>query len=102
MIILGGMEESEKELAHLLKNPFPDIYDYTLYYTRGDGEDTIELTFEWLQLKDMEAVKEMGMILLRRCDWNILEDVEDFRFLKYEERKIKGYIEHITVPVNYN
>lgn len=89
MIILGGMKESEKELSHLLKNPFPDIYDYTLYYTREDGEDTIELTFEWLQLKDMEAVKEMGLILMRRSGWNILEDIENFRFLKYEETIIK-------------
>ena len=92
MIILGGMKESEKELSHLLKDRFPDIYDYTLYYTREDGEDTIELTFEWLQLKDMEAVKEMGLILMKRSAWNILEDIENFRFLKYEETIIKRAI----------
>lgn len=91
MIILGGIEESEKELSHLLTNPFPDTYEYTLYYASRDGEYTAELTFEWLQLKDMEAVKEMGMILLRRSNRMILEDIEKarVRFLKYEERKIK-------------
>jgi len=89
MIILGKFEESEKQFEHLLKNPFPDMYEYTLLYSRIEDEDTMELTFEWLQLKDMDAVKEMGAVLLKSTVWNTSNDIKQYRFLKYEETKIK-------------
>jgi hypothetical protein len=100
MIILGNIEESEKYFAHLLKNPFPDIYKYTLWYLNSSTGNKVELTFEWLQLKDIDAVKEMGGLVIRRTYWSKHEDVGNYRFLKYEEKKIKGYINNITVPVN--
>jgi hypothetical protein len=100
MIILGNIEESEKQLSHLLKNPFPDICKYTLWYVNYSTGNKVELTFEWLQVTDMDAVKEMGDRVIRRTYWSKHEDVGKYRFLKYEEKKIKGYINNTTVPVN--
>lgn len=100
MIILGNIEESEKQLSHLLKNPFPDIYKYTIWYVNYSTGNKVELTFEWLQVTDMDAVKEMGDMLIRQTYWSKHEDVGNYRFLKYEEKKIKGCINNITVPIN--
>ena len=89
MIIIGNMEESEKQLSHLLKNPFPDMYEYNLLYVNSIDGNYMELTFEFLELKDMDAVKEIGNILLDRMSLTRSEDFGQFRFLKYDVTKIK-------------
>jgi hypothetical protein len=95
MIILGGMKESEKELSELektflriLKSPSQG-YEYTLYYTHLNNGDSLELTFKSQYLKDIETVKEIGKDTIRQSHWSRTNNIENFRFLKYEETIIK-------------
>ena len=87
-ITLSGYEEWEKLLLNFLNNPGPPICGYILYYSHVRG-NSLSISFECPQLKDMDAVKEFGMRILRETNWHRKGEIEGYRFLKYEETIIK-------------
>lgn len=88
MITLSGYEEWEKYLLNSLNNHTPPICGYILYYSHVNG-NSLTVSFECTQLKNMSAVKEFGMVMLRETNWYGKGELEGYRFLKYEETIIK-------------